>query len=278
MFQTEKIPAFLQGVKFAGKDGLEFTVYINGVTHELVSEVADWMADIMFRRGNDGKWQPVKGLPSGELDDPKVPVQMMGLYPVAEEEHENLGAMLPSASVYGFKTLRLFDDKPDLTLAFNVRVERNKLSLELGDRYFKKKEGLFLSFAPMKTELPMDHPGDTVDGNALCEECNLVASVIETGGERRAWCGDHLRLAGGEVKELHLDRKETPQQAKERVEREAAVKQKELSEMRGQLNGDLNGQPVGEPENDMEGLAAEAAAINEAAAEKSRNRRKRAVN
>jgi hypothetical protein len=144
----------------------------------------------------------------------------------------------------------------------------DKVSVELAMRYFKTK--VYLTFAAMQAELPMDHP-NTVESNALCEECDLVATVIDQDGH--TYCSKHVRAAVGEIRELHPERRETPQQAEQRVLREALAGSTPLG-------ADEPGAPIGEPGGPPaveEADLGDAAYINEKAS-KVKKRQRQAVN
>jgi hypothetical protein len=187
MFTTEKIAAFLQGVKFTGdsdKKNLELTIYITPISYELAAEVSEGIADRLFREGSDGRWNPALEMPSARFEGPKIPVQTVTVYPVAdgampEKELEKSRTALINVNIDSFSSLRLIAEKPDLTLAFKAHVDMDKVSVELAMRYFKTK--VYLTFAAMQAELPMGHP-DTVESKlkSVIGELLTALTVVPT--------------------------------------------------------------------------------------------------
>lgn len=226
MFRTEKFSAFLQGVKWSGtaeKKLIELVIYITPITFELAAEVSEKIADRLFRRGEDGKWAPALEMPTAAFNAGTIPVQTMTIFPVNDQETgdpaltETLGTMLQNVNVSGFHALQLIPAKPDLTLAFRATTALDKLTAELAIRFYRKK--IFLTFAAMQGELPLDNKQNTVAGEALCEECGNLAFVVDQEGA--TFCRKHVRAAAGEIRELHPERRETPKQAEQRVLKEA---------------------------------------------------------
>lgn len=169
MFTTPKVPVFLQKVGFAGSDEkktLRMVFYVTPITPKLAEEVSSDVRSQLFHKDKSDKWKPTLVMPSAAFNIGTIPLQIMELYPTADDKLDHLGAMLEGVQISNITAIKLFADDPNFTLVFICEVGLSKLSVELAHKYFKTK--LNLTFEEMQKPL-------FVAGESKCEHCSETA-------------------------------------------------------------------------------------------------------
>jgi hypothetical protein len=212
MFQTPKVQAYLNNFTGHGDDEekeLKLSFYVTPISYQLASEVSPQLADRLFRNNGD-EWQPAQEMPKASFSSIQVPKQNLIFHPHSEPTLIASGIMVQSALISNLRAQRAFPDKPDFRLEFDCVIPMDKTTMDLVHQYYKKT--CFLTTEPSQVEMEFDET-DAVDGNALCEECSLLAVVIDS--EQHTYCQTHIRLGKGEIK--FFRKKETPAEAEARV-------------------------------------------------------------
>lgn len=223
MFKTPKVKAYLQAVKWVGKEDdprQRMTFYITPISFELACEISPKLADRLFRKDpNTDRWMPARELGTGGFDIGTVPLQTMEWHPAGEGTLDfDAGQMVQGVTVNDISTLHLFADSDDTTLAFVCECPLDAHIVELARKYYRKN--VWLTMAQMQAKLFDTSAPGQLDPNKKCLECGLPSKWIDS--EKDFFCADHVRLAKGEV--TLIIPLETPAQAEARAKAEAAKK------------------------------------------------------
>jgi hypothetical protein len=214
MFQTPKIPAFIQGASLEGKEDAQmvrFKIYITPIPHALACEVSPAIADRIFKFDASKTPQPIPEIQSVNFDIGTVDLQTMIMYPVDDPAMDDHAVMLKAVQISKISARKLFPEDPKFSLIFDAELPKDDLSFSMMGKYFKRK--VFLTFETMQQELPLS-------GVPTCEYCENPAVAQDS--EETFLCEKDLKTkAVGEVK--FIAKKETPAEAEKRAVAAAAA-------------------------------------------------------
>ena len=218
MLRTPKIEAYLQAAGLAGKGDktvVRFLLYITPLTHVLAAQLEPEVAALLFKQDGAGKPHPILISNDLPLDVGTIPLQLMEMHPSPDPKMETHGVLIEAVQLSHFRAKKLYPGNDDFSLIFQAEMEKNKLSVDMMNKYYDQK--VYLTFEEMQGELFTD-PTKT----PKCEQCNDPSVARDSTGAYL--CQKDVKNGVGKIE--WILKKETPKQAEKRVAAELAAKDK----------------------------------------------------
>lgn len=217
MFTTPKIKAFIQGASLQGdadEQMVEFLIYITPIKHALACEVSPIIADRLFKFDQANKPHPVSEMDRPTFNIGQIDLQTMELHPSDDPKMDKHGVLLQAVQISKISARKLYPDNPNFSLIFAAELPKDDLSFSMMGKYFKRE--VYLTFEAM--QIPLD-----LNKEPNCGFCKNQAVAKDSTG--KFLCDKDVKRGVGEV--TFIRKKETPAQAKKRVEAEIAAKSDE---------------------------------------------------
>lgn len=213
MFSTPKIRAFIQGASLEGdaeEQMVKFLIYITPIKHALACEISPIIADRLFKFDKANKPHPVSEMDRPTFNIGTIDLQTMELHPSDDPKMEKHGVLLQAVQISKISARKLYPDNPNFSLIFSAELPKDDLSFQMMGKYFKRE--VYLTFEAMQIPLPLE---------AVCGFCKNQAVAKDSTG--KFLCDKDVKKGVGEV--TFIIKKETPAQAKKRVDAEVAAKE-----------------------------------------------------
>lgn len=214
MFTTPKIKAFIQGASLEGdadEQLVKFLIHITPIKHALAAQMSPIIADRLFKFDQANKPHPVSEMDRPSFNIGTIDLQTMELHPSDDPKMDKHGVLLQAVQISKISARKLFPDNPNFSLIFSAELPKDDLSFSMMGRYFKRE--VYLTFEAMQIPLPLDKAPD-------CGFCKNPAVAKDSTG--KFLCDKDVKRGVGEV--TFIIKRETPAQAKARVEADLAAK------------------------------------------------------